>query len=136
MAGEPNRVHVSVQSTRLSMTPNVESQLMSMPLSAVRCPLSAVRCPLSAVRCPLSAVQSAVRVRVRGLAQADDYYIPCCCCHPIFSVVFNQISLVRKVYRKYRKQTQPMRYLDHIMALNKRRHDFTQDSNRSQHCFV
>ena len=41
----------------------------------------------------------------------------------------NQISLVRKVYHKYRKQTLPLRYLDH---LNRRRHDFTQDPSRSQ----
>ena len=52
-------------------------------------------------------------------------------------VVLDQISLVRKVYRKYRKQTLPLGYLDHIMALNRRRHDFTKDPGGPQkHCFL
>ena len=51
--------------------------------------------------------------------------------------VLDQISLVRKVYRKYRKQTLPLGYLDNIMALNRRRHDFTKDPGGSQkHCFL
>ena len=52
-------------------------------------------------------------------------------------VVLDQISLVRKVYRKYRKQTLPLWYLDHIMALSRGRHDFTKDPSGSQkHCFL
>ena len=52
-------------------------------------------------------------------------------------VVLDQISLIRKVYRKYRKQTRPLGYLDHIMALNGGRHDFTKDPGGSQkHCFL
>ena len=52
-------------------------------------------------------------------------------------VVLDQISLVRKVYRKYRKQTLPLGYLDHIMALNRRRHDFTKDPGGPQkHCVL
>ena len=51
--------------------------------------------------------------------------------------MLDQISLVRKVYRKYRKQTLPLGYLDHIMALNVVRHDFTKDPSGSQkHCFL
>ena len=45
----------------------------------------------------------------------------------LLCVVFDQISLVGKGYHKYQKQTLPLEYLDHIRALNWRRHDFTQD---------
>ena len=51
-------------------------------------------------------------------------------------VVLNQISLVCKVYYKYRKQTLLQKYLDHNDCLE-RRHDFTKDPTRSQkHCFL
>ena len=56
------------------------------------------------------------------------YYLLC--------VVLNQISLVCKVYYKYRKQTLLQKYLDHHGCLE-RRHDFTKDPSRSQkHCFL
>ena len=38
-------------------------------------------------------------------------------------VVLHQISMVRKVYRKCRKQTLPLGYLEYIMDLNGGRHD-------------
>ena len=38
----------------------------------------------------------------------------------------------QSVYRKYRKQTLPLGYLDHIMALSRGRHDFTKDPGGSQ----
>ncbi|XP_062508363.1 dynein regulatory complex subunit 3-like isoform X2 [Corticium candelabrum] len=48
----------------------------------------------------------------------------------------NKISLVCKVYYKYRKQTLLQKYLDHHGCLE-RRHDFTKDPSRSQkHCFL
>ena len=57
-------------------------------------------------------------------------------CNTLFNIYYfimlcstMQISLVHKVYHKYRKQTLPLRYLGHTMALN-RRHDFTQDPGR------
>ena len=51
-------------------------------------------------------------------------------------VVLNQISLVCKVYYKYRKQTLFQKYLDPHGCLE-RRHDFTKDPSRSQkHCFL
>ena len=54
----------------------------------------------------------------------------------IICVVLNQISLVCKVYYKYRKQTLLQKYLDHHGCLE-RRHDFTKDPSRSQkHCFL
>ena len=54
----------------------------------------------------------------------------------IIIVVLNQISLVCKVYYKYRKQTLLQKYLDHHGCLE-RRHDFTKDPSRSQkHCFL
>ena len=53
-----------------------------------------------------------------------------------YYVVLNQISLVCKVYYKYRKQTLLQKYLDHNGCLE-RRHDFTKDPSRSQkHCFL
>ena len=52
------------------------------------------------------------------------------------NVVLNQISLVCKVYDKYRKQALLQKYLDHHGCLE-RRHDFTKDPSRSQkHCFL
>ena len=46
--------------------------------------------------------------------------------------MLNQISLVCKVYNKYQNQTLPLRHLDHIMALNRGKHDFMKDPGRSQ----
>ena len=58
-------------------------------------------------------------------------------CKKYIMCVLDQISLVRKVYRKYRKQTLSLGYLDHIMALNGGRHDFTKDPVGSQKpCFL
>ena len=53
-----------------------------------------------------------------------------------YYVVLNQISLVCRVYYKYRKQTLLQKYLDHHGCLE-RRHDFTKDPSRSQkHCII
>ena len=61
----------------------------------------------------------------------------CLSCILIKVVVLDQISLVRNMYRKYRKQTLPLGYLDHIMALNGGRHDLRKDRGGSQkHCFL
>ena len=60
-----------------------------------------------------------------------------CARNILLFVALDQISLVRKVYRKYQKQTLPLGYLEHIMALNRGGHDFTKDPGRSQkHCFL
>ena len=59
-----------------------------------------------------------------------------CLCLFVVIVVLSQISLVCKVYYKYRKLTLLQKHLDHHGCLE-RRHDFTKDPSRSQeHCFL